>query len=365
MSSPPQNSQKTIGIFSTDFYPIIGGIGRYVYQVYQNKKEKQLVFFSICQNNLEGHFHLKNPLSLLNNIGLSIVLNLRIKHIIKEHQLDQINIHTGPGGIIFIRKLKIPVVVTSHHTYFQEIHKSSFNPLKRIYYFFEKLAYKNATKIICTLPENKSLLTGQYLIPGNKIDLVPCSIDIKQFHPLPIGKIPGSILFIGRLARRKGLDFLLDAFRLVVKKNINSRLYLGGRGKELLKLKKLVQQYKIDSHVIFLGFVPESQLNEWYNKVQIVVLPARFEGFGTTLLEAMAAGAKVIGTNVDGIRSIIIDGENGRLVDYGDVNRLAAIILELLEQNGHQNDEISFGIREKYNTEKRSRDYIKLLESVQ
>jgi len=359
-----RDSSRKIGIFTYDFYPFIGGIGRYVYNIYLNKNGKQLVFFSNRQNDLAGHFYLKNPLFFLKNIGLSIVLNLTMNHIVKKHQLDQINIHSGPGGILFIRKPKIPVVITSHHTYHQEIQKASFNPLKRVYSFFEKLTYNNATKVICTLAENKSLLIEQYAVSENKIDLIPCSIDPKQFYPLNIEKIPESILYIGRFDRRKGLEFLLDAFRLVAKKNNKSRLYLGGKGKELQKIKEAVRKYKIDSHVIFLGFVPEKQLNEWYNKAQIVVLPSRFEGFGITLIEAIATGARVIGTNVDGIRSIIIDGKNGRLVEYGNVNRFVEIIHELLEQNDRQNTDMASKIREEYDSRKVSRDYIKLLESV-
>ncbi|RLB84647.1 MAG: hypothetical protein DRH26_19010 [Deltaproteobacteria bacterium] len=359
-----RNSPRKTGIFTYDFYPFIGGIGRYVYNIYLNKNEKRLVFFSNRRNSLVGHFYLKNPLFFLKNIGLSIVLNLTINHIIKAHQLNQINIHSGPGGILFIRKPKIPVVITSHHTYYQEIQKASFNPLKKIYLFFEKLTYKNATKIICTLPENKLLLIKRYAISGNKIDLVPCSIDPKQFYPMDIEKIPHSILYIGRFDRRKGLEFLLEAFKLVVRKKPESRLYLGGKGKELQRIKEIVRNYKIGSHVIFLGFVPEAQLNAWYNKAQIVILPSQFEGFGITLIEAMATGARVIGTNVDGIRSIIIDGKNGRLVDYGNVNHLSEIIHDLLEQNSRPMTNISNIIRKEYDSRQVSRNYIKLLESV-
>ena len=83
----------------------------------------------------------------------------------------------------------------------------------------------------------------------------------------------------------------------------------------------------------FLGFIPDDQLNSLYNQAQCVVVPSIFEGFGMTVIEALAAGTRVVGTDVDGIREILENADYGVLVKYGDCSALAdAIISELKDQ---------------------------------
>jgi glycosyltransferase involved in cell wall biosynthesis len=97
-------------------------------------------------------------------------------------------------------------------------------------------------------------------------------------------------------------------------------------------MKALVRQLGLEHNVTFLGFVPDDQLNMLYNQARCVVVPSIFEGFGITVIEALAAGTRVVGTDVDGIREILSRGEYGRLVPYGDHQALAkAIVAELNE----------------------------------
>jgi glycosyltransferase involved in cell wall biosynthesis len=97
-------------------------------------------------------------------------------------------------------------------------------------------------------------------------------------------------------------------------------------------MKSLVSRLGLEHTVTFLGFVPEDQLNELYNQAQCVVVPSVFEGFGITVIEALAAGTRVVGTDTDGIREILQGSDYGRLVPYGDCRALAdAIVAELRE----------------------------------
>jgi len=108
------------------------------------------------------------------------------------------------------------------------------------------------------------------------------------------------------------------------------QLLVGGKGDYLDSMKSLVRQLGLERTVTFLGFVPEDQLNEVYNRAQCVVVPSIFEGFGITVIEALAAGTRVVGTDTDGIREILQSGSYGSLVPYGNCRTMAnAIVTEL------------------------------------
>jgi glycosyltransferase involved in cell wall biosynthesis len=111
----------------------------------------------------------------------------------------------------------------------------------------------------------------------------------------------------------------------------DARLLVGGKGCYLEKMKSLVIRLHLERNVTFLGFVPDDQLNALYNQAQCVVVPSIFEGFGITVIEALAAGTRVVGTDVDGIREILKSGEYGKLAPYGNLHDLAGAIVAELE----------------------------------
>jgi glycosyltransferase involved in cell wall biosynthesis len=121
-------------------------------------------------------------------------------------------------------------------------------------------------------------------------------------------------------------------------------------------MKSLVGQLGLERHVTFLGFVPDDQLNTLYNEAQCVVVPSVFEGFGITVIEALAAGTRVVGTDTDGIREILQSGDYGRLVPYGDHRALAeAIVAELTNPKKAQE------LRPEYQVDQLRNRYLKVL----
>ena len=151
-----------------------------------------------------------------------------------------------------------------------------------------------------------------------------------------INQVENSLLYVGRIDERKGVDFLIKSMTLVKLQNPKVKLFIGGRGKKLFELRKYVKKYNLQNNIKFIGFIPDTKLNKCYNKVKCVVVPSIFEGFGLTVIEAMAAGAPVIGTDVDGIRTIIRNGKNGYLVEYGDTESLSNMILNVLQNDNYE-----------------------------
>lgn len=200
---------------------------------------------------------------------------------------------------------------------------------------FWKRNLKLADKIICVSEDTQRVVVEEYNIPKEKTIVIPNGVDIERFKPLKnLPLIPKSVLYIGRIDARKGVDFLLRSFVKVLETEKKAKLYIGGKGKDLEAMKAFVKEKGISSSVEFLGYVDDGDFVPWYNKASCVVVPSVFEGFGIAALEPMLCGAHVIATDVDGLRCVVKDGYNGKLVSYGDEEVLSKKILEAFETEG-------------------------------
>lgn len=300
-----------------------------------------LLFFSPADNTLPRHIRITSLLiKLFKQAGVSLWLHWNAQRIITEHHLDQLNIHTGPGGVLCTRRLSVPVIITCHHTYHQQCRYLPSQFWKRLFIPFEVRTYRLATRIVTVSETTRTALIEHYRITAEKITVIHNAVDTSCFHPLGTLKDPHSILYLGRVDKRKGIDFLIKSMPLVREQIPDVHLAVCGTGAYLEKMRRLVNRLELQRNVTFYGFIPDKELNERYNRSQCVVVPSVFEGFGITVIEALAAGTRVVGTDVDGIREIITSGDYGRLVPFGDTKALAeAIIAEL--RNPRQAGELS------------------------
>jgi len=290
-----------------------------------------LLFFSPAQNELPRHLRIESwAVRFFKQVGVSLWLFSQARQIIARYQLDKLNVHTGPGGVLLVRRLPIPVVVTCHHTYRQQCHFIRSQFWKRIFIPFEQRTYRLASSIISVSDATRRALIKDYGIPEDKIVTVYNAVDTERFHPTGAPKEPGTLVYVGRIDRRKGIEFLIRSMPLVLAEVPDALLFVGGTGSHLERMKALVGRLGLEKSVSFLGFVPDGELNALYNRAQCVVVPSIFEGFGITVIEALAAGTRVVGSDTDGIREILSSGDYGSLAPYGDRRALArAITAEL------------------------------------
>jgi len=357
---------KIIGIFTYDFYPIIGGQGRHLIELYHRIYNKNgFLIFSPNTNNLKNHKTLFNFTTKLGeNILYSFLLNFKIKRLIKKYNLDIIHLNCGPGGILLLKKPKSKFICTVVHTYYQQQKYIPSQKWKYLLYLLEKRMYKNADKLIAISEDTMKTLISNYEVEPSKIDLIYSGVNINKFRKIDnIKKIKHSLLFVGRLDKRKGINFLLETILLVKKEIPNIKLFIIGCGKMRKKLERFVRDNDIESNVKFLGFIPDSYLLRWYNRCQITIVPSLFEGLGLTVIESLACGTPVIATNVDGIRSIIKHNENGILVEYNNKKELATYVVKLLN-NHHLREELSAQglktVKEIFNWDKITKQIIEL-----
>ena len=173
-------------------------------------------------------------------------------------------------------------------------------------------------------------LPGDYNIIPNGIDAEHFCLNGPGRKEFADGKI--NILFVGRLERRKGLGYLLDACAKVKRSFPNLRLIVVGPGIMLrLRYEKLVEDMNLTDNVVFTGFVPSDELPSYYHSADVFCAPATGgESFGIVLLEAMACGKPVVATNIQGYASVLAHGEEGLLVPPRDEESLAHALLSLL-----------------------------------
>ncbi len=167
-------------------------------------------------------------------------------------------------------------------------------------------------------------------------NVIPNGIDTRHFSPnvAPIdelcdGKL--NILFVGRLEKRKGADYLLKAYEQVKRDIPNSRLIIVGPGTKLRdKYEKQVKRRSLKD-VVFVGYTNYEELPRYYKTADVFCAPATgWESFGIVLLEAMAVGKPIVASNIDGYASILSHGTEGLLVTPKDEKSLAQALTSLL-----------------------------------
>lgn len=137
------------------------------------------------------------------------------------------------------------------------------------------------------------------------------------------------IITVGRLSEQKGFDLLVSAWSYIAKKHPNWEIHLYGEGELENELKKSITQNGIEDS--FIIHKPVKNIKEKYLESSIYVMSSRFEGFGMVLIEAMACGVPCISFDCPhGPSYIIEDGEDGILVENGNVEQLAEAISTLI-----------------------------------
>lgn len=141
-----------------------------------------------------------------------------------------------------------------------------------------------------------------------------------------------SILFVGNLIARKGLDTLLRA--LAQLDSPHWQLHIAGRQdvdrKYSAEMRCLVGEMGLAERVVFLGGVSDRELESEMRLAHVLVVPSQYEGFGIVYLEGMGFGLPAIGTNAGGAGEIIQPGINGWLIDPGDAGALARVLERFL-----------------------------------
>ncbi|MDD4309331.1 MAG: glycosyltransferase, partial [Candidatus Cloacimonetes bacterium] len=112
------------------------------------------------------------------------------------------------------------------------------------------------------------------------------------------------------------------------------KVAIAGKGPDLEKISALILQNDLSENIALLGYIPDSDLEGFFNRGKVFIVTSESEGFPRTILQAGACGAAIVSSNVGDIGAIVENGFNGLLVDdYTDVHRFAECVLSLLNDD--------------------------------
>jgi len=264
--------------------------------------------------------------------GLYATFTLNAARHAKRYDLDLIHGHSMYATGYALMKKK-PFVLTLHGTQLSELRatletrpRANHVMTDTITTLMEKYSISKADRVIVTCKHNFEEVIDQYNIDEEKMRVVYQGVDVERFTP---SKCEGkTVLFVGRLHQRKGVDRLLRAFKKVVKEEPEAKLLIAGRGEGEQEYKALAKKLALGASVKFLGHFPEEELPGLYSSASLFVMPSYYEGFGLVLLEGMASGLPVLAFDTGVVPEIIENGRNGFMVE--DDNDLADRVLEIL-----------------------------------
>lgn len=235
--------------------------------------------------------------------------------------------------------IETPVILTSHGTSIGEakavaletpadyLLKYFFHPMNVV---MDYVASRDADQVIAISDHAYEQLTTWYRLNEDEVEMIPHGVDTEQFYPREeqhptVNEGKTTLLFVGRLGARKGLDLVFRALARVDDEDVE--FLIAGTGRHEETLRELAQELGIADQVRFLGYVGDEELPVLYSSADVFVLPSTYEGFGLVLLEAMACGTPVIGADAGGIPTAVENDETGLIVPRTVENFVEAIEL--------------------------------------
>lgn len=190
--------------------------------------------------------------------------------------------------------------------------------------------YKKNQFITVSKSTEKDLIA--YKVPKKNITVIPNGFDIPKLRKKIVKDKTPTLLYIGKIAKDKGIEDALLAVELLMRDIKDIRLYIAGKSenkKYTRHIKDLIKQFKVQKNCTFLGFVDDAEKTELMRKSWILVHPSSREGWGLNVIEANSLGTPAVGYDVPGLKDSIIHNKTGLLVQ-SDAISLADGIEELI-----------------------------------
>jgi mannosylfructose-phosphate synthase len=210
---------------------------------------------------------------------------------------------------------------------------------------WENIIFRKARAHTVTTEDGRDTYKRLYDYETPDMEVIPPGVDIRRFRPEEDGGenidlvTPDRYVFaLSRIDSNKGHVELLRAFSHVREKCPDVHLVIGGGSKNPkeheIKVKnsflEVVDELELNDQVIFTGYVADEELDTYYRKADLFVLPSKYEPFGMTTLEAMSCGTPVVATRFGGIRKNLQHGHDALLVDPSDENEFADAMIQVL-----------------------------------
>lgn len=320
------------------------------YPVYYYKRSRSEVFF------------LQSPEKML-------------KELHKQYNFDVIHAHqmypTGYLAVRFAQKNNVSVLLTSHAgdvTPNSKYRRSKIKCRRMIWAMQNADAVTGVGTGVC---DEINFLTGmekaQYLANGcfPPSDL-PLTTELQaKLEKIGIGSDTEFDLSVSRLHPAKGLEYLINAYGILKKRQVNVPIYLmAGSGHNEEELRLQIEQLDLEDQIYMIGAVTPEERDWLLRRCRFFMQPSMREGMPLTVLESLAAGAPVIGTDIPGIRELLQDDWNGKVVPPGDSEALANVLERLTAEDQQRFHHNAISILESHSWDRIAEQYIAIFQKL-
>jgi glycosyltransferase involved in cell wall biosynthesis len=357
-------------MLTSEFLPVRGGIGNYVMELAKripNEHELHVaapkgVFTdseasvssendaSLFPSNVHIHRYGRGGEGLLGNLAFQISCPSILRALVAKHDIDIIHTQSQmPDYFVSPRGLETPIVTTVHTTveghnrtlWSPQIDRRDMNGSERLVLVggplliaMERRYYTNQRHYISVSEWGRRDLVAEKRVNPERTRTIYIGVDTMRFSPGKKEDAKGflsniastgnpKILFLSRMATRKGINVLLKAIPRVQEK-VDAEFIIGGPG-------RLPPGDLPKEGCSYIGYLDPRKVPYMYALSDVYVLPSMFENFPACLLEAMASGCVPLSTTVCGIPEMIESGQNGILIPPNDVEALVKSIVGLVD----------------------------------
>jgi glycosyltransferase involved in cell wall biosynthesis len=308
--------EKPIRILQCGMTNNYGGVEAFIMNVYRNidREKFQFDFLTLHNGNIACEDEIKKLGGRIFKVEYSKKSNL-IKHytelrkFFKKYGKEFAVIHMNecfPNYSLplkYAKKYGIEIrIFHSHNSDDMYKSKSNINQfIKNVKFFIErKLIVKRANYLFACSKD-----AGKYMFRNNKFQIIKNGIDVQKFRFNKLLRnsirkelnVENNIVigFVGRLQYQKNPLFALKIFKNLLKQNNNYKFVIIGVGDLDKEIVKYINDNDLNSNVVLLGF--KDNINDYYQGMDLFLLPSRFEGFGIVFVEAQASGLPCVTTN--------------------------------------------------------------------
>lgn len=348
-----------IGLFTDAYPPFINGVATSVLMLKQGLEKMGHKVYVVTVNDeafsykeTEGVLKIPSiPIGIM-NFRQSGIYPLKALKIIKKWNLDVIHTHTefsiGTFARLISKQFNIPLVHTYHTMYEEYIYyitKGYFNHAskKLVEYLTLFLCDKTIDELIVPTNKAKELFKEKYKVKRD-VHVIPTGIDIERFRKKNVDKLSliklkkglsinmrdFIILYVGRIAKEKSIEFLIENFPDVLKKVPKAKMVIVGDGPDLKELMDLTSKLKLEDKIIFTGRVLWDDVPKYYVMSDVFVTASTSETQGLTVIEAMGASKPVVAIKDESFMQVITNKKDGLL--FEDEKEYVSLIEKLYKE---------------------------------
>jgi glycosyltransferase involved in cell wall biosynthesis len=233
--------------------------------------------------------------------------------------------HAFPALIAYQARTRGRFVFSPHY------HESGHTLLRSMLHVpYSRIARRmvsGADQIVCVSNYERRLLERNFSVDDSKLTVIPNGVNLEEFNPKRTSDSHKTVLYVGRLEKYKGLEYLLQALPRLDRQ---VRLEVVGQGPYIQPLVQLAKRLRVEDRVEFFGVLSRPQLLERYSEADVFVSLSTHEAFGITVAEALASGTPCIVARASGLQEFI-DGRNCFGIEVPiDTEALAELIKKVM-----------------------------------